>query len=807
MHSRRLFFAVVILFVIGAFGNLISRAAEEEEYNVLDRILKVNEMAERRAKRDQFDDNEDETADDGINRVNQDIPLLEGDILISEDEDEENEVDKRSAIKNGKLWPVKDIPYVLDSSLSSSGKALIPQAIAGLESKTCLKFRLKKTGDQSWLRFFRGQGCYSYIGKAITGAQPISIGTGCEHHGVITHEIMHALGFHHEHSRPDRDLYVRIMFENILDGRASNFHQRRDNTDKQGLNYDYGSVMHYGSRAFTKNGQPTIVALKGSQTFGQRNGPSALDITGINILYGCPTVPGTNTTQWSLWSNCNDRCVKTRNRFCASKTECPNANDKGIDVETQNCSSSECQAKIDGHWGQWSTYGACSTSCGTGTQQRTRQCDNPAPKHGGNSCPGISVESAQCVHSVTCTLGKLDTNFDNDYGMWTTHGTLQWTRRSGTTPSSSTGPNGDHTTGTGTYVYVETSSPASRGQQAYLDATINSTSDSCQMNFNYHMYGSSMGKLQVKVDGSVLFEKSGNQGNNWKAASVTIGKGHNIDIEFVATRGYCFRSDMALDDISFIGCASSPAGTTAFPTTLMPVTTVAPVTSGPITPPVTTASPVTSGPITPPVTTPGVKLDTNFENDNGMWTTHGTLQWTRRSGTTPSSYTGPSGDHTTGTGTYVYVESSYPASRGQQAYLDAKINSVSDSCQMDFNYHMYGSSMGKLQVTVNGSVLFEKSGNQGDNWKAASVTIGKGHDMNIEFVATRGDSYKSDMALDDISFSGCASSPPVTTVFPTTSMPVTTVSPVTSGPITPPVTTASPVTSRPITTPVTTPGG
>lgn len=41
-----------------------------------------------------------------------------------------------------------------------------------------------------------------------------------------------------------------------------NFEKEPDDVDYQGLPYDLYSIMHYDNYAFSKNGQPTIVAKK-----------------------------------------------------------------------------------------------------------------------------------------------------------------------------------------------------------------------------------------------------------------------------------------------------------------------------------------------------------------------------------------------------------------------------------------------------------------------------------------------------------------------------------------------------------------
>ena len=62
--------------------------------------------------------------------------------------------------------------------------------------------------------------CFSYIGRIRdSNGQELSIGTNCAVLSVIVHEVLHALGFIHEHTRQDRDDYVIINATNIQSGK------------------------------------------------------------------------------------------------------------------------------------------------------------------------------------------------------------------------------------------------------------------------------------------------------------------------------------------------------------------------------------------------------------------------------------------------------------------------------------------------------------------------------------------------------------------------------------------------------------
>lgn len=56
---------------------------------------------------------------------------------------------------------------------------------------------------------------------AVGGEQILNMGDGCQYVGLVLHEFGHAIGFYHEHNRPDRDDTVEIMWDNIQYGKQT----------------------------------------------------------------------------------------------------------------------------------------------------------------------------------------------------------------------------------------------------------------------------------------------------------------------------------------------------------------------------------------------------------------------------------------------------------------------------------------------------------------------------------------------------------------------------------------------------------
>ncbi|KAL9987825.1 hypothetical protein ACROYT_G002193 [Oculina patagonica] len=125
------------------------------------------------------------------------------------------------------------------------------------------------------------------------------------------------------------------------------------------------------------------------------------------------------------------------------------------------------------------------------------------------------------------------------------------------------------------------------------------------------------------------------------------------------------------------------------------------------------------------------------------------FDWIRHRGSTGSSYTGPDYDHTTGSGYYMYIETSSPRAPGDSAKLELSVPANGELACLVFYYHMYGDTMGNFTVFSGNAVVFNKSGNHGNYWMKEEITIYL--DKTVTFEGIRGSSYRGDIAIDDVS--------------------------------------------------------
>lgn len=143
---------------------------------------------------------------------------------------------------------------------------------------------------------------------------------------------------------------------------------------------------------------------------------------------------------------------------------------------------------------------------------------------------------------------------------------------------------------------------------------------------------------------------------------------------------------------------------------------------------------------------------TNLENE-----VDDDIDWRVNSGSTVSSTTGPTNDHTSGNGNYIYLETS--SCFGKVAQM--KSPCLTQTTELSFWYHMYGSDMGTLSVDIirNGSTISDVwtlTSDQGDQWVKATVDLSAYFDdiIYIVFKGTSGANYRSDIAIDDIQIEG-----------------------------------------------------
>ena len=178
---------------------------------------------------------------------------------------------------------------------------------------------------------------------------------------------------------------------------------------------------------------------------------------------------------------------------------------------------------------------------------------------------------------ITISCSSTVTSFPYNEGFESNDGWSQvtgdagnWVRKSGSTPSSGTGPTS--ATQGSFYMFLEASTNNSPGKiganaTAILESACFDLSEKSSASFSFknHMYGNNVGSLKIQgsSDGTTwtdLWSDSGNKGNQWNSIIVNLSTyvGSSVKLRIVGTTGNGWSSDIAIDDLSVTAVNDGP---------------------------------------------------------------------------------------------------------------------------------------------------------------------------------------------------------------------------------------------------------
>lgn len=324
------------------------------------------------------------------------VAVFEGDVVLGE-VDEFTAVQlgerepERGAVLPGRQWLNAELVYRFDKNLPENYRQAVRDAITELEAKTVVRF-VERDEQKDYVTIFKGKDgeCWSNSFGRNGGEQKISLGAGCESRETVMHEFGHALGLFHEQSRSDRDEHVTVLWDNIIDGRESQFETFID-MGLKGANvgeYDYASIMHYPGWAFAKQqGLSTIVDKQGTP-IPYNTQLSAGDIFTIDTLHiagpshcGNGVVDGFEACDYGdgngsaslYWGGDGLACGWDYQSVCEAGCTNELTRESG---ELWNCDVHEDCANGKDCWMSTTTGGCeCTAVCGNGWVEAGEACD------------------------------------------------------------------------------------------------------------------------------------------------------------------------------------------------------------------------------------------------------------------------------------------------------------------------------------------------------------------------------------------------------------------------------------------------
>jgi len=211
------------------------------------------------------------------------LHIYQGDMILTPAQQSSLIFTKGAALESAvRRWPQNTVYYSINATLPDQSRVI--QAMNAIADVTNIIFT-PRTGESNYIEFvFDKDGCSSYVGM-VGGRQEIRIANWGTM-GNVMHEICHALGMLHEHSKTGRDAFITIHTDNIIDRYKHNFNEyKRSVNSPTPQAFDFNSIMLYSPNSFSKNNNPTITKKDGSTFQVQRLYLSTNDTELLNTLY------------------------------------------------------------------------------------------------------------------------------------------------------------------------------------------------------------------------------------------------------------------------------------------------------------------------------------------------------------------------------------------------------------------------------------------------------------------------------------------------------------------------------------------
>ncbi|KAK3093169.1 hypothetical protein FSP39_012134 [Pinctada imbricata] len=426
------------------------------------------------------------------------------------------------------------------------------------------------------------------------------------------------------------------------------------------------------------------------------------------------------------------------------------------DLNSNTCSGSAC-----GHYTQVVWHNSVNVGCGInycsglGTivvcnygpagnyiGQKPYTASSTGGSSGGSSGSGGSDSSSGSDNDeLSCGFESSDL-----CGFSQTVTSFQWKRRSGSTPSSSTGPSGANEGQY--YMYTEVSGSWSTGSNAILESASTFSSGTKCVQFDYNMNGNAIGTLDVMAGDTVLWSLSGNQGSEWQTQEVETSALANEKLSFKGTYGGSWKGDIAIDNLSVTsgGCSSSSASSQC---SSAPCQNGGVCTDSGSSYQCSCTSSFTGNNCEEAVQEPSGDCDFESGLCGMSQGTSDDKNWKRTNTAVSSGYFT--------TGYYIYISGS-TGSPGDSAYIETGsfADSTSDRC-VQFKFNMQGSNNGILSIGAmcssgNKIPVTTVSHNTNGFWYTYYLTLSSSwlNSRKLYFEATTGSDSDEYIALDNI---------------------------------------------------------